>query len=126
MLRMVDLIEETAKNHGVQDIEYFNSMARFVAVKEEHGRRCKEEVVVIWGDYFKQPQFDQFPEIHDVCHRIMTLCSQAKQAVDREHTMGLIEKVNRLAEIFWATKDISTKRVICPYPPSVEVIYPVL
>lgn len=30
------------------------------------------------------------------------------------------------AEIFWATKDIETVRRPCPYPPSIEVVYPVL
>ena len=99
-------------------------MARFVATKEEHGIRCKEEIRVIWGDYFKAPQFEQFPEIHDLTHGIMMLASQAKQSVDRVKALALVGHVTRFAEIFWATKAIAVKRATCPYPPSLEIIYP--
>ena len=124
MLRMVDLIEETLAAHPEHDAECLNSLGRFIAVKEEHGIKVKEEVRIVWGDYFKQPQFDQFPEIHELCHGIMMAASQVKQTVDRDKALALVEKVNRFAEVFWATKDVKVKRATCPYPPSVEVVYP--
>ncbi|MEM8843575.1 MAG: superoxide dismutase, Ni [Pseudomonadota bacterium] len=124
ILRMVDLIIETENSHSEKDTEYHNSMARFIATKEEHGIKCKEEIRIIWGDYFKAPQFEKFPEIHDLTHSIMMSASKCKQTVDREKALELIEQVNHFAEIFWATKDVSVKRATCPYPPSVEVVYP--
>lgn len=124
MLRMVDLINETEEGASGKDTTYFNSMARFIATKEEHGIKVKEEVRVIWGDYFKAPQMEKFPEIHDVTHGIMMLASQCKQHVNRDKCLELIEQVNKFAEIFWATKDVKTKRATCPYPPAVEVVYP--
>ena len=124
ILRMVDLINEAEENATDKNSNYFNSMARFIATKEEHGIKCKEEIRIIWGDYFKAPQFEKFPEIHELTHSIMMLASQCKQEVDREKALALIERVNRFSEIFWATKDVATKRSVCPYPPSVEVIYP--
>ncbi|MEM1176031.1 MAG: superoxide dismutase, Ni [Pseudomonadota bacterium] len=125
MLRMVDLIQDTEKAaDGNLDTKALNSMVRFIDTKEEHGRAVKDEVRVIWGDYFKTPQFEQFPEIHELTHSIMLLASACKQHVDREKTLQLIEAVNRFAEIFWATKNVATKRAECPYPPSVEVVYP--
>ena len=124
ILRMIDLIEETGKNTDAMDASYLNSMARFVATKEEHGKVCKEEIRVIWGDYFKAPQFEQFPETHDLAHSIMMLASQCKQGVDRDKALELVEAVNRFAEIFWATKNVKVKRATCPYPPAVEVVYP--
>lgn len=124
ILRMVDLINETEENSQQQDATYINSMTRFITIKEEHGLKCKEEIRIIWGDYFKTPQFEKFPEIHELSHKIMMLASQCKQSVDREKALALIEQVNRFAEIFWATKDVAIKRSTCPYPPSVEVVYP--
>lgn len=124
ILRMVDLITETETNAQQKDSSYLNSMSRFVTIKEEHGIKCKEEIRIIWGDYFKAPQFEQFPEIHELTHNIMMLASQCKQSVDREKALTLVQQVNRFAEIFWATKNVATKKSICPYPPSVEVIYP--
>lgn len=126
VLRMVDLIQESEQAAAEKDANYINSMARFVATKEEHGLLCKREIGVIWGDYFKSPQFERFPEIHEVTHGIMMLASRCKQQVDREKALELVEAVNRFAEIFWATKDVPTKRAVCPYPPSVEVVYPAL
>ena len=86
--------------------------------------KVKEEIRVIWGDYFKKPQIDQFPEIHELTHSIMLLCSKSKQNVDRQACLDLLDKVNRFAEIFWLTKDIKTFREKCPYPPEMEIVYP--
>jgi nickel superoxide dismutase len=124
VVRMIDMIEETEKNASDKDPAYLNSMARFIAQKEEHGAICKEEIRVIWGDYFKAPQFEKFPEAHELTHSIMMLASKAKQNVDRKAGEELVEAVNKFAEIFWATKDVKTKRATCPYPPSLEVVYP--
>lgn len=122
MLRMVDLITETEAKE--KNVAYQNSMARFIATKEEHGIKLKEEICIIWGDYFKAPQMEKFPEIHELTHNIMMSASKCKQEIDREKTLELIDQVNRFAEIFWATKDVKVKRATCPYPPSVEVVYP--
>lgn len=124
IVRMVDLINETAANGDPSSLAYLNSMSRFITTKEEHGVACKEEIRIIWGDYFKAPQFEKFPEIHELTHGIMMLASKCKQEVDRDKALELVEAVNRFAEIFWATKDVKTKRAVCPYPPAVEVVYP--
>ena len=36
------------------------------------------------------------------------------------------DRINRFAEIFWATKDIETESLISPYPPSMPVTCPKL
>ncbi|MEM1145291.1 MAG: superoxide dismutase, Ni [Pseudomonadota bacterium] len=124
IVRMVDLIHDLKDSGSDDPIAFANSMSRFVATKEEHGVKVKEEVRVIWGDYFKAPQMEKFPEIHDLSHSIMLLASASKQHVDRDKAVELVEKVNRFAEIFWATKGVEVKRRECPYPPSLELVYP--
>ena len=127
VIRMIDLIEELEKTHGDnKDAEYHNSMARYVMVKEEHGIKCKEEIRIIWGEYMKPHHIEQFPELHSIAFNIMQIGSKAKQTVDREAAIQLLEEVNKFAEIFWKTKGIETKRVKAPYPPNEEVVYPVL
>ncbi len=121
VLRMVDLIEGNADS---DELARMNSMARYIASKEEHGIKVKDEIRVIWGDYFKPPHLEQFPEIHELSHEIMMLASRSKQHVNRDMALQLIDRVNRFAEIFWATKNVATKRAICPYPPEVEMVYP--
>ena len=124
VLRMIDLIEENRDVAAESDAGYLNTMIRLVLVKEEHCTSVKKEVRIIWGDYFKSPQFERFPEIHTLTHSIMMLASACKQQVDRDKALKLVEAVNRFAEVFWASKDVAVKRATCPYPPSVEVVYP--
>ena len=121
VLRMIDLIEQNADS---DETARLNSMARYLASKEEHGIKVKDEIRVIWGDYFKQPQLEKFPEIHELTHEIMMLASKSKQHVNRDLALQLIDRVNRFAEIFWATRNVATKRAVCPYPPEVEMVYP--
>ncbi|RPI34864.1 MAG: superoxide dismutase, Ni [Chloroflexota bacterium] len=126
VIRMVDLIEELSIQHKEQDAGFINSMARYVAVKEEHAELAKREVRVIFGDYFKKEHVEKYPELPSLAHKIYQLGSKSRQTVSREPAVELLEAVNRFAEIFWETKGIGTKRVKAPYKPSEEVVYPVL
>lgn len=126
VIRMIDLINEMKQSHGADTPEYLNNMPRYVAVKEEHAEIVKREVRVIFGDYVKQEQLDKFPELPSLVHKIFMLGSKARQTLDRQVAMDLLDAVNRFAEIYWATKNIQTKRVKAPYKPGEEVVYPVL
>ncbi len=123
MIRTVDLLDELAKKSELTTDDKAQ-FSRLVSQKEEHGIKVKDEVRVIWGDYFKEPQFAKYPEIHDLTHTIMLTASKAKQNVNREATCNLLDHVNRFAEIFWSTKDVKTYKAVCPYPPSLELVYP--
>lgn len=123
MIRMVDLLNEIGEKEPLS-IDDHAQINRLIAEKEQHGIRVKEEIRVIWGDYIKQPQLDQFPELHELTHSIMLSASKAKQTIDKVATLDLLAKVNRFAEIFWATKGVSTYTATSPYPPAQPVVYP--
>ena len=95
-----------------------------ISQKESHAKEVKEAVATIWGDYFKEPHMEKFPEIHSLTHSIMMTASKCKQSLDRENGLKLVELVNRFAEIFWLSKDISVFKKECPYPPQLELVYP--
>lgn len=124
VVRMIDLMAAYDKDHAEKDIPYHNAMSRYIAVKEEHAEKVKQEVRVIWGDYFKQNHIDQYPELHALTHEIMALGSKCRQSVDRETALKLVDKLNRFAEIFWATKNVAVKRAKSPYAPTLELVYP--
>jgi len=126
VVRMMDIIHEVAGKADADPVSRHNTISRNIAIKELEAEKVKAEVRVIWGDYFKAPQIEKYPEIHDLTHKIMQAASAAKQDVHRQDGEKLVELVNRFAEIFWATKDIKVVRKPCPYPPSLEVVYPVL
>lgn len=127
VIRMVDLIQEHTKEHDTMDhTEFINSMARYIAVKEEHAELTKHEIRVIWGDFIKEAHLEEYPQLNGLVHKIMTLGSKARQTVNRETAMALLDAVNEFAEIFWQIKGKETKRVKAPYAPAEEVVYPVL
>ncbi|QBF83274.1 superoxide dismutase, Ni [Shewanella maritima] len=123
MIRMVDLLDELTAAETLTTKQQA-TFARLVNEKEAEGKKVKEEVLVIWGDYFKKPQLEAFPEIHQLTHEIMLATSFAKQHIDRAATVELLNKVNRFADIFWQTKGVNTYTATCPYPPAEQVIYP--
>jgi len=125
VIRMVDLLDEL-KAKSVLTLDEQAQFLRLVNQKEVHGLKVKEEINVIWGDYIKTPQLTQFPELHDLVHSIMLTSSQAKQNINRDAALKLLQQVNRFAEIFWATKQVPTYTAVCPYPPAEKLIYPKL
>jgi nickel superoxide dismutase len=124
VVRMIDLMTDLEKTPGDRNMSYFNSMNRYVLVKEEHAEKVKHEIRVIWGDYIKPPQIEQYPQLNGLVHKIMQLGSKSRQMADREIAVQLVEAVNQFAEIFWATKNITTKRAKAPYAPALEMVYP--
>ena len=126
IVRLIDIMAETTDSGDSQSLEAQNTIARCVFRKEEEAEKVKHEVRIIWGDYFKAPQIQAHPEIHDLTHQIMVKASACKQGVSRADGEALVELVNRFAEIFWQTKEIATARQTCPYPPELPAVYPIL
>ena len=124
VVRMVDLMAELEAKGGPKDPAYLNSMARYVAVKEEHAEKAKAEVRVIWGDFLKPTNVEKFTETHDLVHKIMLLGSKSRQTADRETAVQFVEAINQFAQVFWDAKKIKTKVAKAPYAPALEMVYP--
>lgn len=125
VIRLLDLIQELSAK-GTLTLADHAQLARLVAQKEEHAARVKEEVRIVWGDYFKQPQFDVIEDAHNLTHNIMLQASKCKQHIDRSHGEVLLKLVNEFADAFWKTKNVDTFIAECPYPPAEQVVYPKL
>lgn len=124
VIRMMDIMEETVADGDALSLGRMNTLARCVQRKEEEAEKVKHEIRIIWGDYFKAPQIEAHPQVHDLTHRIMMKASNCKQEVHRADAEELLELVNQFAEIFWETKDVETDRKTSPYPPSLPVVCP--
>lgn len=125
VIRLLDLIQELNDKDQLSLADHAQ-LARLVAQKEEHAAKVKEEVRIIWGDYFKQPQFEQVPNANELVHSIMLQASKCKQGIDRAAGVALLALVNEFAEAFWLTKSVATYTAACPYPPQELVVYPKL
>lgn len=105
VLKMVQKIGELPKeNPTVQDR---NSFVRMVWTKEEHARKCKEELLILWTDYFKPEHLSQFPNLHETFWKAAKLCSKNKQEVNVEAAQDLVRAVEEIAEMFQKTKTAS-------------------
>jgi len=81
-----------------------NSLSRFIAIKEEQAHLAKTELLVLWTDYFKPVHLEQFPDLHDTFWKAAKLCSAVKVEVSLEHAQELMDTINKIHTMFWATK----------------------
>ncbi len=123
VVRLTDILLEI---DDLSSLDSQSKLARVVVQKEDEAQKVKDEVNIIWGDYFKEPQLEAFPETHEIVHGIMRLGSKCKQEVSREAAEELLRELNRFVDVFWKTKDIETKTVIAPYLPALSMVVPIL
>lgn len=100
--KMVEKINALpTENPSVEDR---NNFVRMVWTKEEHARKCKEEILILWTDYFKAEHLEKFPDLHETFWKAAKLCSENKQHVSSEAAQKLVDAVNHIADIFAQTK----------------------
>jgi len=124
VVRMMDLMDSLSDGDEKSRKDFHNSMSRYVAVKEQHAESAKHEIRVIWGDFIKDAHVEKYPQLHGLVHKIMQLGSKCRQTADRAQGLALVDAVNEFAEIFWAIKDVKTKKAKAPYAPGLEMVYP--
>jgi nickel superoxide dismutase len=86
-------------------VAYHNTLARYVAIKEEQAHIAKTELLVLWTDYFKPPHLAQHPDLHDIFWKAAKLCSTVKVEVSLEHAQELMIAIHQIHDIFWSTKN---------------------
>jgi nickel superoxide dismutase len=83
---------------------YSNTMSRYVAIKEQQTHLAKEELLVLWTDYFKPVHLEAYPDLHTTFWNAAKLCSSVKVEVSAVHADELMDAIKEIHEIFWATK----------------------
>jgi nickel superoxide dismutase len=81
------------------------SLSRYVAEKEKAAELVKHEVRILWGDYFKPPHLEMFPDLHDKVWNIMKLAGACKVGVSIEDAKALRAAVDEFADMFWKSKE---------------------
>ncbi|MEX2007885.1 MAG: superoxide dismutase, Ni [Candidatus Spechtbacterales bacterium] len=81
-------------------LEFENTLARCIMVKEEHAELCKREILILWTDYFKPEHLEQFSDLHEKIWKATKLCSQNKREVNAEAAKALRQAVDEINEIF--------------------------
>ena len=111
--RMTDLLDDEKDIHKA---------SRLINVKEEHGKILETELVTLMYDYFKDEHYKKYKELEDLFDDSIELSVKARQEIDLESANDLLEKVLKISEIFYDSKDSSHKRVKSVYPTELEIV----
>ena len=106
VLKMSLRMEAVDLSGGVSEIAQPNSIARLIKVKEEHAQQVKDELNILWSDYFKPEHVEKYPDLHDLFWNANKLAGANKQGVSSDSAKKLVDVVDEISNIFWATKGV--------------------
>ena len=81
-----------------------NTYSRFVAIKEEQAQLVKDELGVLWSDYFKPEHLETHPELHTVFWTAIKAASTTKTEVSVDAAVELLDQIEAIHHLFWSTK----------------------
>jgi nickel superoxide dismutase len=125
VVRMNQLIAnlQMAGTEKPQMDAYANSFSRYVKTKEDHAETCKRELDILWHDYFRPEHLQQYPDLHEKFWNATKLASRNKQNVDMQAAEQLLSATHEIAEIFWATKNVQTRKAASNQAVGGELVY---
>lgn len=101
-LRMVEKIEAQGELSG---LEKNNNFVRMVTIKEESAQKVKDELYLLWSDYFKPEHLERFSNLHDLFWKAIKQASIVKQTVSKDECNKLSEMIDEIDKIFIASKE---------------------
>ena len=107
VLKMVVKMEALDLSGGVTKVEQPNGIARLIRVKEDHAEIVRNEIDILWHDYFKPEHLEKYPDLHELFWNAAKLASTCKQTVSSDSAKDLVDSVDKIATIFWETKGVS-------------------
>jgi len=128
IIRMTGMINDLKTNSSEPSFDerkkIIHQISRLTKVKEEHAEIVKHEIRILWADYFKEEHLKKYPNLHDLVFSIMKHASKARQEINMEESEELLEKVQKLAEIFWKTKNRKVTKIESSSPSGGKIVIP--
>ncbi|HYG83647.1 MAG TPA: superoxide dismutase, Ni [Verrucomicrobiae bacterium] len=94
------MMEKIAALGELDSVEKYNTFVRAVKIKEEHAQKVKEQVYILWSDYFKPEHLEQFPDLHDILWKTAKQAGKTKQTVSLEEAEALNDMVHKVVHLF--------------------------
>jgi nickel superoxide dismutase len=101
--RMVEKYQEIGEVDD-ESPESMNTAIRCVMTKEKHAQKCKDELYLLWSDYFKPEHLEKFPDLHDTFWKATKQCGAVKQHNNIDECDKLIAMVDSISRIFTDSK----------------------
>lgn len=77
---------------------------RAIFIKEQRLELVKHHLWVLWTDYFKPEHLEAHPNLHDLFWKTTKQAGAVKKSVNPDDSKKLLDMIDEIAEIFWATK----------------------
>ena len=123
MTQMIEEIQASSENAPFEERKtIIHQISRLTKVKEEHGELAKHELRVLWADYFKPEMVEKYPDLHELVFKTMKLASKTRQEINMEAAEELLANTQKIAEIFFETKGLKSRKVKAPYPTEREIV----
>ena len=106
-----------------QDLASQNTRSRFIAIKEQQAELCKKELDILWHDYSRPEHLEKYPDLHTTFWNAAKLASKNKQTADAAAAADLLAATNRIAEIFWESKGVATRKAASNQAVGGELVY---
>jgi nickel superoxide dismutase len=100
-MRMIEKIESLGERDTDEKQANF---VRAVQIKDTHAQKVKQELYVLWSDYFKPEHIAQFPDLHTTMWTAIKQASTVKQTVSKEECQKLIDAVTAIDVMFAESK----------------------
>ncbi len=98
-LRMVEKIEALGEVDD-ENTEQMATFIRMVMTKEEHAQKCKDQLYLLWSDFFKPEHLEKFPNLHNDFWMAAKQCGKVKQTVSKEECQKLVDMVHAIGHTF--------------------------
>jgi nickel superoxide dismutase len=108
--KIVDLPLPTPTGKAEEHKAFANTVTRMIGVKEAHAQICKQELLILWTDYFKPQHLEMFPDLHTTFWNAAKLCSYNKQNIDVAKAEELQKAVAHIAEMFAKAQAAAAKK----------------
>jgi len=89
------------KHNGSDDHDF---KQRSITIKEERADLVKHHLWVLWTDYFKPEHLEAHPQLHELFWKATKTAGETKKTNDEGVGQRLIDEIDQIAEVFWATK----------------------
>ena len=126
VIRMTQMLEEVSASSKEPPFEerkrIISQISRLTHVKEKHGELVEEELDTLENDYFKPEYHKEFPELKELISNAVKLSITVRQNIDIDSAQKLLATVQKIAEIFYKTKDFEPVRIPSGYPTNGEIV----
>ena len=104
MTKKISALVPPDTNDAMAWASYTNTLSRYIAIKEEEAHKAKEQILVLWTDFFKPHHLEAHPDLHDKIWKATKLCSAVKVNVSPDQAQELMDAIEEIHNIFWSIK----------------------